>query len=55
MDGKHVLVEKHMSLSIAESEDLLSLAKHYGVNLMVGHVLLFHPAVIKIKEIINQK
>ena len=51
--GKHVLVEKPMTLSVKESEELLSLAEQFHVNLMVGHVLLFHPAVIKIKEIID--
>ena len=53
MAGKHVLIEKPMTLSVSDSEELLSLAEKFGVNLMVGHVLLFHPAVIKIKEIIE--
>ena len=49
---KHILIEKPMTLSIKESEDLLFLADKYNINLMVGHVLLFHPAVRKIKELI---
>jgi len=53
MAGKHVLIEKPMTLSVLDSENLLSLAKEFDVNIMVGHVLLFHPAVIKIKEIIK--
>ena len=53
MAGKHVLIEKPMTLNVADSEELVSLSNKYGVNLMVGHVLLFHPAVIKIKEIID--
>ncbi len=53
MAGKHVLVEKPMALSISDSEELLLLSKKFNVNVMVGHVLLFHPAIMKIKEIIN--
>ncbi len=48
-----LLVEKPLTLSIEESETLIELAKENDVNLMVGHVLLFHPAIIKIKELIN--
>jgi len=51
--GKHVLVEKPLALSIKDAEDLVSLAEEYSVNLMVGHLLLFHPGVMKIKELIN--
>ena len=54
MSGKHVLVEKPMTLSINEAEELIDLAVHYRVNLMVGHVLLFHPAISKIKEMISR-
>ena len=51
--GKHVLIEKPMALSIEDSADLLVLAEKFDVNLMVGHLLLFHPAIIKIKEMID--
>ena len=54
MAGKHVLVEKPMTLSISEAEELIDLAVHHRVNLMVGHVLLFHPAIIKIKEMMDR-
>lgn len=51
--GKSVLVEKPMTLSSETSQELVDLAKVKGVQLMVGHVLLFHPAIRKIKEIID--
>ena len=51
--GKHVLIEKPMTLSVKDSEDLLLLSNKFDICLMVGHVLLFHPAIIKIKEIIE--
>ena len=53
MAKKHVLIEKPMTLSVEDSEELLLLSKNFDVNIMVGHVLLFHPAIIKIKEFID--
>lgn len=47
---KHVLVEKPLSLTAAEARKLKKIAEENRVNLMVGHVLLFHPAIRKIKE-----
>lgn len=51
--GKNVLVEKPMTLSAGTSKELVELAKKNNAQLMVGHVLLFHPAIKKIKEVIN--
>ena len=52
--GKHVLVEKPLALSSKDAHKLINLAKKNRVNLMVGHVLLFHPAIIKMKELIEK-
>ena len=52
--GKHVLVEKPLVLNIKDAEQLVNLAKQYKVNLMVGHVLLFHPAIQMIKSLIAE-
>jgi len=52
--GKHVLVEKPLVLNIKDAEQLVNLAKQYKVNLMVGHVLLFHPAIQMIKSLIDE-
>ncbi|MBE7558803.1 Gfo/Idh/MocA family oxidoreductase [bacterium] len=51
--GFPVLVEKPLALSSAEARRLAELAKKKNVNLMVGHVLLFHPAIRKIKQLIE--
>lgn len=51
--GKNVLVEKPMTLSTKTSRELVELAEQNNVRLMVGHVLLFHPAIRKIKEVID--
>tara|TARA_Y100000591_G_C21832629_1_gene700550 strand:- start:419 stop:1387 length:969 start_codon:yes stop_codon:yes gene_type:complete len=50
---KHVLVEKPLTLNLTDAEELNLLAKKNRVTLMVGHVMLFHPAIIKIKELID--
>ena len=49
---RHLLVEKPITLDLNEAKELNNLAKKNNVNLMVGHLLLFHPAFIKIKRII---
>ncbi len=51
--GKPALVEKPLALTAAEARQLKRLADEQGVALMVGHVLLFHPAIRKIKELIR--
>lgn len=50
---KPLLVEKPLTLSLNDAEHLNDIAKKYNVNLMVGHLLLFHPAFLKIKQIIR--
>jgi UDP-2-acetamido-3-amino-2,3-dideoxy-glucuronate N-acetyltransferase len=51
--GKDVFVEKPIALNYAEGEELVVLAKARDRILMVGHILEFHPAVAKIKEMID--
>jgi UDP-2-acetamido-3-amino-2,3-dideoxy-glucuronate N-acetyltransferase len=48
-----VLVEKPLALRAAEARQLCELAEHTNTPLMVGHLLLFHPAVRKIKELLD--
>ena len=50
---KHLLIEKPFTLDISHAEELVTLSKKIKVNLMVGHLLLFHPAIKKIKEMIS--
>jgi len=49
-NGCHTLIEKPMALSSSETAELVDIAERNNVNLMVGHLLLFHPAIRKIKE-----
>ena len=51
--GKPVLIEKPLTLDYISSKKLVDLAKQKKVNLMVGHVLLFHPAIRKMKELVD--
>ncbi len=50
---KHILVEKPITLNSSDAIKLHNLGKFNNVNLMVGHVLLFHPAFQKIKELLD--
>jgi UDP-2-acetamido-3-amino-2,3-dideoxy-glucuronate N-acetyltransferase len=52
--NKHVLVEKPLTLKAKKARHLKEFAEENGVNLMVGHLLLFHPAIRKIKELIEK-
>lgn len=47
--GKDVLVEKPFTLSLAEAEELITLAKEGKRILMVGHIHCFNPAIAKIR------
>jgi predicted dehydrogenase len=51
--GKHVFVEKPMALTAAEAEELVELAAERGRVLMPGHLLLYHPGVRMLKEIVD--
>ena len=51
---KDVYVEKPLCLSEDEGEELNNLAKERKRVLMVGHLLWYHPAILKLKEMINQ-
>ena len=51
--GHHVLVEKPIALFAADARRLRETARRAGVNLMVGHVLLFHPAIRSIRKLID--
>ena len=50
---KPVLIEKPLTLDYQTSKKLVDLANESNINLMVGHVLLFHPAIQKIKALIE--
>jgi UDP-2-acetamido-3-amino-2,3-dideoxy-glucuronate N-acetyltransferase len=51
--GKDVFVEKPLALSAAEGSELVELAVQNHRILMVGHILQYHPAVKKLKDLID--
>ncbi|MGQ9747626.1 MAG: Gfo/Idh/MocA family oxidoreductase [Candidatus Caldatribacteriaceae bacterium] len=51
--GKDVLVEKPLSMRKEEGKELLELARQKSRILMVGHILRYHPAVRKLKELVS--
>ena len=52
--GKHVYVEKPISTVAQEARDLTDLADSKGLVLMVGHLLLYHPAVNRLKMLVEE-
>ena len=51
--GKDVFVEKPLCLTADYGEDLVQRARAQNAILMVGHLLWYHPAVLKIKEMVS--
>ena len=51
--GKHVLVEKPLALDLEGAEAVTHLAEARGLVLMVGHLLRYHPAFLRLKEIVD--
>jgi predicted dehydrogenase len=51
--GRHVLVEKPLALTVAHGQELCDVAERTGRVLMVGHLLLYHPAVVRAKRSID--
>lgn len=48
--GKHVFIEKPISNTVAEAEEIIALAKEYNVKGQVGHVERFNPAFTSVKD-----
>jgi predicted dehydrogenase len=51
--GKHVLVEKPPAMRAAEMDELVGIAAERDLTLMPGHLLLYHPGVVKVKQLID--
>ncbi|MGV8994403.1 MAG: Gfo/Idh/MocA family protein [Flavobacterium sp.] len=51
--GKHIFIEKPISNTVAEAEEIIALAKEYNVKGQVGHVERFNPAFIATKAMIE--
>lgn len=52
--GIHVFVEKPITASISEAEEIVSLASEKKLNLQVGHIERFNPAIVSLEKYILQ-
>jgi predicted dehydrogenase len=52
--GKDVYVEKPLALRVDHAEELVTLARQHDRILMVGHLLLYHPAVRYLKDFLER-
>jgi UDP-N-acetylglucosamine 3-dehydrogenase len=52
--GIHCLVEKPISFSMDEAREMIQTAERSQVNLAIGHIERFNPAVTKLKQIVDQ-
>lgn len=55
LSKKHVFVEKPLAYSSKECQELIKIAKKKHVKLMVGHLFLFNPSVVYIKNLLQKK
>lgn len=53
LHSKDVFVEKPLALNLEEGEELVRIAEEKSLILMVGHILNYHPAVLKLKGLID--
>lgn len=53
LHGKDVLVEKPLALKLSQAKELVEIAEKNKKILMVGHLLRYHPALVKLKETIQ--
>ena len=52
--GKHVYVEKPLTLEASQGKALVELARRRKCKLMVGHLLEYHPAVTYLKDMVDR-
>lgn len=52
--GRDVLVEKPLALHVEQGQELVELAEKSNKVLLVGHLLEYHPAVTKLKELVDK-
>ena len=52
--GKHVFIEKPVTNTLEEAEELIRLSRHHGLKIQVGHVERFNPAFVAAQEHLKQ-
>jgi predicted dehydrogenase len=52
--GKHVFVEKPLALDLESARKVRDRAEALGLTLMVGHLLRYHPAFVRLEELVAE-
>jgi UDP-N-acetylglucosamine 3-dehydrogenase len=53
-EGAHCLVEKPIALNLPEADEMIDTAEKNQINLAVGHIERFNPAVVRLKQILDK-
>ncbi|MBZ0232800.1 MAG: Gfo/Idh/MocA family oxidoreductase [Deltaproteobacteria bacterium] len=53
--GRHVLIEKPLALSVADAERVVEAAQRAGTTVLVGHLMLYHPAVDYLRKLVSSR
>jgi len=51
--GKHVFIEKPIALTLEDAQEICDTANKLNKTLMVGHLLQYHPAFLKLKDMVT--
>jgi UDP-2-acetamido-3-amino-2,3-dideoxy-glucuronate N-acetyltransferase len=54
LSGKDLFVEKPIALTMRDAEELVALADKQNKILMVGHILEYHPAIVRLNEMVKE-
>lgn len=52
--GKHIFIEKPMTLEVKQAEKILKCAHELNRIVLVGHIFLYSPEIIKLKELVSK-
>lgn len=52
--GKHVYVEKPLAMNLEEADSMIEAARQSGRQLMVGHLLQYHPVFARLRDMVKQ-
>lgn len=52
--GTHILIEKPIALTVRDAKEIVEKARQKGIKFTVGHIERFNPAVLKLKEMIDE-
>jgi predicted dehydrogenase len=52
--GVHTFIEKPITATIKEADELIAIAKEKGIIFQVGHIEHFNAAILKLKDIVDQ-